>query len=523
MPHASLAIILHAHLPYLVNGPQNDWLFEAMAETYVPLLDMLERLPKREQGPILALSLSPTLCEMLSASDLADRFLHYVQQRIEIAQRAAQDASAALSADAARFHVRFYQHIRSLYESRYAGRMLQAFAELSRGGQIELLTTAATHAVLPLLATRQSLHAQVAIACANHEKHFGRRPRAFWLPECAYSPGIETALAGQGIDCFVVAPHAFLHAEPRPLHGPYAPALCPNRVAAFALDIESAKQVWSRQNGYPGDPWYREFHRDVGFDAAYDDIESFLHHDGVRRSLGVRCFRITGDVPLHAKLPYEPERAFVRAQAHAADFVQRRVEQTQNLAKDLQFSPLVMVGYDAELFGHWWFEGVAFLEEVLKRVTQSACPLALTTPVAFLEQAGQLQCLQPAESTWGRGGYFTAWVDPVNDWIYLRIHAAEEAMAELAQMFPDASDLTTRALKQAGRELLLAQSSDWAFMMSQGETGDYGAERFRLHIGRFTKLAEQTQRGEIEAEWLAQIEEADAVFPEMDYRAWASN
>lgn len=520
MPNA-LAIVLHAHLPLLTGEPERDWLFEAMAETYVPLLEALEGLAETNQGPLLALSLSPTLCAMLADEATATGFVEYLDARIALADQTARAAPDSSTSEAARFHAEFYLHVRELFDRKCSRQLLSRFARLRDSGHVELLTTAATHAILPLASTDGAIHAQIAIACVEHERHFGHRPRGFWLPECAYRPGIEEFLAREGIDYFVVAAHAVLHATPKPASGPLLPVLCPNRLAAFPIDIESAKQVWCRNEGYPGHASYREFHRDIGFDAPYHEIKPFLHEDGLRRSLGVRCFRVTGDVPLGAKLPYEPQSAYAQAREHAGDFVQARSQQHHQAASDLGVDPLLLVAYDAELFGHWWFEGVHFLKEVLNLASAPASSITLTTPDQYLQNAGQLQQVQPATSSWGEGGYFDRWLSPANDWIYPELHEAEATMAHFAACFPMATEPVTRALRHMARELLLAQSSDWAFMISQGDTSDYGAQRTRLHLARFAELAEHLQADSVDTERLALLERDYTLFPNIDHRLWA--
>ncbi len=368
-------------------------------------------------------------------------------------------------------------------------------------GVLELVTCCATHGFLPLVSTEEARRAQVLAALANHEKHFGQKPRGIWLPECAYAPGLEKYLAGTGLEYFVADTHAVLYGEPRPRYGAHSPVLTPSGVAVFARDPETSRQVWSAEGGYPGDPFYREFYRDLGFDAPHEYLLPHLHRDGARRHLGLKYHRVTGrDVPLRDKQPYDPDRARERAAEHARHFVHERLRQARRLRDSFGDgrAPHVVAPYDAELFGHWWFEGLQFLELVFRELHAPGLrgDIELITPGDFLDLGLPLQTQRPAQSSWGAGGYFAVWLNEKTSWMYPHQHAAEARMTALARRFRRAPDpLTRRALAQAARELLLLQSSDWAFQISHDTTAAYAARRFRTHLRRFHALADDLDRG----------------------------
>jgi len=279
--------------------------------------------------------------------------------------------------------------------------------------------------------------------------------------------------------------------------------------------MESSKQVWSAKEGYPGDYDYREFYRDVGFDLDYDYIRPYLHSDGNRVNLGIKYYRITG--PGDEKEPYRPLIAREKAATHAGNFLFNREKQIEYLHDFLGIKPIVVSPYDAELFGHWWYEGPDWLEFFLRKAHFDQSTFALITPSEYLERHPKLQVITPSMSSWGYKGYNEVWLEGSNDWIYPHIHIMADRMVELANRFPEADELTRRALNQLARELLLAQSSDWAFIMKTGTMVEYAQKRTRDHIARFNKLYWDILGSRINEQWLKEIENRDNIFPDIDY------
>ena len=296
--------------------------------------------------------------------------------------------------------------------------------------------------------------------------------------------------------------------------------ITPAGVAAFARDVETSEQVWSADIGYPGDVDYREFYRDLGFDGDYDYIRPYLHSDGVRRNLGIKYYRVTGKVDLGAKQPYVPQWATGKAASHAGHFMHNRQAQAHHLYPILGRKPIIVSPYDAELFGHWWFEGPQFLNYLFRKIHFDQDEIRLATPLDYLAEYPDNQRQELSTSSWGAEGYYRVWINGENEWMYMHQHVAEDRMVELAREHPNAEGLLLRALNQAARELLLAESSDWAFIITTATSVQYAKKRFRDHIHRFTRLYEMIKRNEIDAEWLADVEWKDAIFQEIDYRVY---
>jgi len=520
------ALLLHAHLPF-VRHPEHarfleeSWLFEAITETYLPLLEMLSEWRRDALPARLTLSLSPTLGAMWRDPLLRDRYEHYLAGRLELAEKETSRAhwDRALRRLAEHYRRRFL-HLREAWLA-WGRDLVGAFGQFQESGQLELITCAATHALLPLLAEHPpSLRAQMLVARDEYRAWHGRDPAGFWLPECAYAPALEPALRAANLHWFVVDTHGLLRGNPCPRYGPYAPVITPAGLAAFARDPESAKQVWSRHEGYPGDPLYRDFYRDVGFDLDFDYVRPYLPTPDHRGFTGIKYHRITG--PGADKATYDRERALARAAEHARHFLAARCAQAARLAGAMDRPPLLVAPYDAELFGHWWHEGLAFLDAFVRQAAGEGVPLTFLTPSDYLRRHPVNQLAAPSPSSWGEAGYWQTWLNERNAWILPHLRAAQERMSQLAKRCPQPDALAARALRQAGRELLLAQASDWPFMLHTNSDPDYARRRVNDHLGRFTALHDQLLAGQVNEPALCQLEQQDNLFPELDYRYWSA-
>jgi 1,4-alpha-glucan branching enzyme len=342
---------------------------------------------------------------------------------------------------------------------------------------------------------------------------FDSAPAGFWLPECAYAPGLDSILQDANDRWFILDAHGLLLGNPQPQRAIYAPCYTPTGPAAFARDRDSSRQVWSAEEGYPGDPAYREFYRDVGFDLPLEHLGPVAR--GVRKFSGVKYHRITGRKK-HKEI-YNRAKAERAADAHAADFVKQRGAQFRQLG-DLEFDPILVTPFDAELFGHWWFEGPRFLEMIIRKAASDQSDFRLTTPTDYLMANSTQQTIQPAESSWGDKGHLAVWIDEHNSWIYPHLHAASQRMHKLAKAHQnDSNGRTDRVLKQLARELLLAQSSDWAFLMRSGTAREYATKRTHDHLGRFNALHDQFVGGQVDEKFLADCEWRDNLFPNLNW------
>jgi 1,4-alpha-glucan branching enzyme len=553
------SLVLHTHLPMVVNHGRwphgTDWLNEATFECYLPLLDVAHRLVADGLSPKWTINISPVLAEQLASPEFQKELAFYYEN----VRRACLDGRAHFKREGhdqivslTYFWEEFYEGMWELHR-RIGGDIPGTFAELQRGGHLEIITCAATHGYLPLLSRDESIHLQLRTAVETHMRHFGQAPRGIWLPECAYRPryewtaptgpergrerrmrpGLEELLAVHGLEYFVADSHLVAAGDPVFLYkdfvtlrselggggssvpvgdrrSPYAPYRIASRggtgdAVAFIRDPRTTLQVWSRAHGYPGEFDFLEFHK--------------KHFPG-----GLRFWRITdasGD--LGTKQVYDPKLAVEKVGLQASHFVGlllETIEQARNGRPALVCSP-----YDAELFGHWWFEGPLWLERVVREMSRNGVrPMTLGEALQVVPPQGPLQL---PEGSWGEGGDHRVWLNRDTEWTWDRVYSAEREWVEHLHKGDDSHPDLKRVLSQVSRELLLLQASDWQFLITTGSARDYAERRVAEHYVEFKRLSEmahtlrQGQPLSIEAaETLRRLEREDFVFPDLD-PSWA--
>ena len=523
-----LALMLHAHLPF-VRHPETsymmeeNWLFEAITETYLPLLSILDQCLYDEIPLRLTISLTPTVCSMLSDDLLKERYLNYLGRLEELAEKEVDRTRIKKTyyGTACMYRDKFAV-CRYLFEKKCNGNILEGFKAFQKSGLLEIITCGATHGFLPTMQHNpNAVYAQIAVATASHQKFFGSTPEGIWLPECGYYPGLEILLEKAGISYFFTETHGVLFADPPPQHGVYAPVYCNDApVAAFARDAESSRAVWSANEGYPGHPAYRDFYRDIGFDLDIDYIKPYIDPIGIRINTGIKYFRITGNTL--RKRPYIREDALRTAVAHAGNFMFNREQQVKYLSSVMDRPPVIVAPYDAELFGHWWYEGPEWLNFLVRKIAFEQSTISLITPSDYLKSFPENQICKPSFSSWGEGGYSDVWLNESNNWVYRHLHRMETKMVDTAKRFTSPPDaLARRTLNQMARELLLAESSDWAFIMKTGTMVNYAVRRTKEHIANFLRLHDDLQNGSIDHNYVSLLESHNNIFPEIDYTVYA--
>jgi len=540
-------LVLHSHIPYVLNHGSwphgTDWLYEAAAETYLPLLDVLKRLDEEGLKAGLNISFTPVLLEQLHSQRFRRGFLDYLTMKLEAAvndylyfQQSGQRELISLAS----FWRKWYEKIFRLFVDEFSSDLVNGFARFQESGSVEIITSAATHGYLPLLSRDESIVHQVSQGRLVYQRYFGRKPAGFWLPECAYRPpyswkpplgqtdpyerkGVDETLGQEGFTYFFVDSHLLKGGQalgvylekfpalrylwerfkekyrPEP-HRPldfYQPYLVhPSLLNVLARDEISGKQVWSRSSGYPGDGNYLEFHK--------------KHFPG-----GQRYWKITGpQIDLADKLPYEPEKAEERLEAHSDHFVWLLNETLKGREEGL-----ISALYDTELLGHWWFEGPEWLYRVVKKLSRPDSEVKPVTVSRALENIPASLIVSLPEGSWGEGEYHWIWLNDETAWIWSKIYELENKCWSL---FKDPVRLKTRnprLLKLFFQEKFLLESSDWPFLISTMTARDYAEARASLHYERarklFDLLSEDGNLTREESFLLDRIEEEDSVFKEI--------
>jgi 1,4-alpha-glucan branching enzyme len=433
-PVGSLAIVLHSHMPYVEGFGTypfgEEWLFDAVARSYLPLLDVANRV---------TVSVSPVLADQLEAPGVADRLRAFVQDHRFRACEDEREELGAPHADACAAEAGRYRRALGRLEE-LGDDLLGLFRAPGHAGRVELIASAASHAVLPLLATRGGRRLQIDVGLRSHRRRFGHTA-GFWLPECAYDPGLERLLAERGIEWFCVDQSA--HGEPLDA---LAPVETPDGPVAFTIDWPAVSWLWSL-DGYPAHPHHADFHR--------------------QSMRGARPWSIGGG-------PYDPVAAEATARRQAAEFVRRAAARLEAYRRGRDRPGLITFAIDTELLGHWWWEGPAWLDEVLRRAPELGIEL-VTLSEALGRHRPERRALHRA--TWGDGKDLRTWDSPeVADIAW----AARRLELRLLRAL-GAARLRDEAELRAARELLALQASDWAFLDRRRQAGDYPYQRVTSH------------------------------------------
>ncbi|HEC25322.1 MAG TPA: DUF1957 domain-containing protein [bacterium] len=544
--------VLHFHLPF-VRHPESskyleeEWYFEAVTETYLSILESLDNLENDNVPYNLTISLTPTLLSMMNDDLLSERLKDYVRIRLKVlGEEAFRTEGDPDFHPVTLFYRRRYENWYEKIKIGGGKYLIGEFIKHFNKGHLDIITSAATHAFLiSMVGEPEAIAAQIELGVDAHKNILGITPKGIWLPECGYTEGFDAILRKYGLYYTFLDQHGIEMAKPTPINGCFSPVISPSKVVMFGRDPESSRQVWSSKEGYPGTPIYREFYRDVGFDLDLPHLTP-LRHGSIKTFTGLKYYAITGKGSY--KEAYRPSAAKRKAYEHGGQFVYRREIQSGYL-KEFIDEPIIVSMYDAELFGHWWFEGPWWLEAVFRRMNENkfiksakakdVSDYTLTGLDGLLKKYGavgpsfSLHILkeinenngkkgifiaQPASSSWGGGGYSEVWLNEKNDII-------QPFLSDLASKLIDICKngynnvKYPKVLNQAARELVLAQSSDWSFMLTTGQAVSYAERRVKSHLVRAKRCILMSIGEEsFNADWFDDISEKDNLFPWLDAR-----
>lgn len=561
------ALVLHSHLPYVISHGKwphgMDWLSEAASECYIPLLNTFNRLLDEGIKAKVTMDISPILSEQFADDNFKSELIEYLNMKISSAANDRENFEKEGLDEyivTAKHWEKHFTQILIDFTEKYHRDLNKAFRQLQEAGAIEIITCGATHGYFPLLSEDISIQAQVKQAISAHERHFGVKPRGIWLPECAYRPryewqnpaeperkpymrkGVDEFLSENGIEFFIVDTHltrggknigAYIErfqalqqlwkqfsSQYKPANvnkerSPYEVYLVSSNpakkkpVAIFTRDPNTTIQVWSGEHGYPGDGNYLEFHK-----------KSFPG--------GHRYWKITSQkADLGSKEVYNIQRAkeSIYPQAdHFVNLIKDVLDGYRQRGNDLG---ILVSPFDTELFGHWWHEGPDWLYEVYKRIDKDEA-IERVTLSEVMDKKKPSTVIQIPEGSWGQGGFHYIWLNDWTKWTWKYVYEAERKMIELAQKFADSdNENLQKIVKQAARELLLLQSSDWQFLISTWSARDYAELRITQHFDDFKRLYDMANKygsGEYmdPGEWyfLGEVEKRDKVFPDINVKWW---
>ncbi|MBN1800427.1 MAG: DUF1957 domain-containing protein [Candidatus Lokiarchaeota archaeon] len=561
------AIVLHSHLPWVINHgvwPHGtSWVYEAAAETYLPLLMELYKLVDDGYHPRLTIGLTPVLCEMLRHPSFVQGFLGYMDEKVGAALND-YDNFTENNYEEGRINLtkwweEFYERMRDIFLHRFNRDIVGAFKSLQDQGLIDIITCGATHGYSPLLSKDTSIDAQFKTAVDNYKKHFGMAPTGVWLPECAYRPGyrwknpitkeeydrpgIEYFLAKNGLKYFFIDTSMLLGGKSQGVYAARFPLLkelwkqfesqyeeiptsfeksqyesyltstapsTPAPVGFFTRDEKTGIVVWSGEHGYPGCSEYLDFHK--------------KHYPG-----GLRYWKVTGPkVDLGAKMLYWPDDIPRKLDENAGHYVNLIKDILRDYKNKFGTSGIIVAPYDCELFGHWWFEGTWWLARVFRWLEDDP-EVELTNTRIYMEHNPPNKVVSPIEGSWGQGSGHWVWLNEWTTWTWKNIYECEAKSEEIVARHKNSSDQNMqKILRQLVRELLLLESSDWQFLISTWSARDYAENRVTLHYENFNRLYDMAQKygnGQYvdEGEWhfLGVLEANEGLFADIDLEPFA--
>lgn len=558
-------LVLHAHLPYVLRHGTwphgEDWLFEAAAETYLPILTIIDECVFFNATPRLALGLTPVLLEQLAHEHFKQGFEHYLEDRIQQATADRNDFEKIDNGHMVYLAGKWIEIFTRQLAQFYAldRDIPRAFAERAQKGYLEVLTSSATHSYMPLLCEDASIRAQVRAGVASSKRILGLTPTGIWLPECGYRPGgqwdppinwagkqnrigIEHIVADAGLTHFFVENHLIESCRSEQVfndgqwwkvgwdeaakypsrgwrsvnepHGVNSDGTGLSRALVFARDQEACERVWSGAIGYPANGVYLEFHKKWS------------------EKRGLRYWKVTGsNVDLGDKHLYEPDHVAGMIHEHAVHFVNTIKQRLRAYLAMTGRTGVVVACFDAELFGHWWFEGPRFLRDVMLSLNADS-QVHLCTPAEYLDHHFVDKVVSLPEGSWGEGGDHRVWSNEQVNWMWQIEYRCESSFGRLTGELPWRTNGTVRELlEKAGRELMLLQASDWPFAIRRGQAVDYGIKRFMQHVSRFESLADLAEKVAAKSDCLGQLNEVerfeiqdadihDVIFPHIDLNWW---
>ena len=515
-------LILHGHIPWCKKSgvwpAGEEWLMEAMNETYIPMLNVLRELKEEGLKTAITINITPILAEQLADEYMKQQFSEYMESLISRAKKDIRRFEYHPNRKKiAEFHLRNFEHVLETFYHNYYRDLLGSFKWLQDERMVELITCGATHGFLPLFESDSGIFSQIQMAVDTHKKYFNKEPRGIWLPECAYRPevykdgklreSVDYWLNNSDIEYFFVDSHGIIDAEIIQQRNEIGLSTSwgyklKTGVSVFGRNRAISRQVWDAKIGYPGNEFYREFHK--------KDHESGLHYH-----------RITDkSLPHNEKDLYNIEKANNTVESDASHFLSLITKELKQASKLFIDKGIVILPTDFELYGHWWSEGINWLKTIMEQINHQEKIEMITISEYVSQYKDKFSIIKMRESSWGEGGDFRVWDNPDHGWLWPYINGSVREFEEVLENNPKPNDWESRILKQIARELLLMEGSDWPFLLYTEQAKEYANQRFHHHHQRFLKMLWAAKNFEdsnrIKLKELEEIESIDSCFQDVN-------
>jgi len=493
---------------------EESWFFEALSETYLPLLMLFDRLEADHVPFRLGLSLSPVMIQMLCDDLLQKKYAAYLDHQIDFGKQEIErlDGKPALRLLAQRYIDEAVDR-RAAFTTRYEGNIFKALEHYHQKRKIEFLAVPATHAFLPFFCSfPEALHAQIETALSFYRYSLGITPQGFWLPELGWSKELDPFLRSYNFNYTIADSHGFVLGNPAPSRGSFFPVRTPQNIMVLARDFYACADISKMSREGP----YRDNNRDVGYELPIEMLSPFIAQNGARCQTGYKYWQALSD-----NTPYDPAAAQKAAEKHARTFLENCCGRLESARRYMGEIPLSLCAFNADMFGCQWHEGPQFLENLF-RLAADYRELQFMTPAEYLyrQPISAFEVSLPEYSSWGDNGYAEVWLDSSNDWIYRHLSRSISRMINLADRFSGSSSLKERTMNQAACELLLAMASDWPALLYRQECTVYARKQLEDALQNFTTIYEALGSNYISTEWLTNLERRHNIFPHINYQVF---
>ncbi|GHV63452.1 glycoside hydrolase [Spirochaetia bacterium] len=536
-----ISVVLEAHLPFIRHcdpkgldpSPSDEeiWFFEALSETYIPLLQVMDRLDGDHIPFRLGISLSPILCHLLEDELLLQKYLEYTDKQIKFGKNELERTlGEGEKQKLARMYYDRAVDRRIAFTERYGGRILSIFDHYQRKGKLEILAAAATHAFLPFYTSfPEAVQAQIEVGIASYRNHFGKNPQGFALPELGWTAELDRILRSYNFGYTIAETHSLVFGTPAATRGSFYPVKTPSAFFVIPREYYAEGDI----SAFMQTSVYRDNNEDVGYELPPELVRAFLGKNAFRRPTGYKYWRNPSPSHRTGKNPagpgllpgekelYDPQAAAEAAVEDARRFLDERINRLTAASQYMEEPPLCLCALDADTFGHHWYEGPQFIEALFREGALRK-EIQFMTPAEFLykQDSASFETVTPEYSSCGVNGYAEMWLDASNDWMYRHSIRALDRMIELAERFPDDTGLKERSLNQAAREILLVQASDWPKMLYKQESACFARAQIADALRNFTTIYEALGSNYISTEWLTNLERRHNIFPHINYRVF---